>query len=617
MSEQVIHKSYRDCTKIKTCKMRRVPFVSILSFMFLSIYSSHAQVYLRVNQVGYHPDDIKIAVAFTDNQVKGSFIVIDQASGKTVLEAPMEKSEPRGWGNFTYYFKLDFSQVEIPGHYRIKIPATGNISQPFQIGDDVFNNCADTMLVFMRQQRCGYNPLLNMECHRKDGKTMYGPMPDSNYIDVSGGWHDAGDQLKYLITASNATARMLMAWKATPEIFPDRVGASGRSCPNGIPDVLDEAKWGLDWIHRLHPAPGQLFHQVADDRDHISWKWPDRDSSDYGWGRGEHRVVYFATGKPQGLKKYQSEATGIANLAGRSAAAMALGYDIWKNDLHDPVFAAKCLEAALDLYNMGKKQEGFQQGNSYGAPYRYMEDTWADDMEWGAVELYRVTGDQGYLDDAARYALMAGNTSWMNLDSAEHYRYYPFANIAHYVLYRYADNELKEKLAGFYRDNFRKIFQRAGKNPFSAGVSFIWCSNNLVANLIIQILLYEEMTGDMQYHDLMLAHRDWLFGRNPWGTSMFTGIPAGGEYPEDVHTSVWYLTREMVPGGLVDGPVFGSIYKNLIGLTLNSPDEFALFQTDYVVYHDDIGDYSTNEPTMDGTADAIYMMALLMKSYRK
>jgi hypothetical protein len=95
---------------------------------------------------------------------------------------------------------------------------------------------------------------------------------------------------------------------------------------------------------------------------------------------------------------------------------------------------------------------------------------------------------------------------------------------------------------------------------------------------------------------------------------MFTGIPAGGEYPDDVHTSVWYLTHKMVPGGLVDGPVLGTIYRNLIGLTLNSPDEFAPFQTGYVVYHDDIGDYSTNEPTMDGTADAIYMMALLWKS---
>lgn len=90
---------------------------------------------------------------------------------------------------------------------------------------------------------------------------------------------------------------------------------------------------------------------------------------------------------------------------------------------------------------------------------------------------------------------------------------------------------------------------------------------------------------------------------------MFTGIPRDGEYPEDIHTGIWHLTKKMVPGGLVDGPVYASVYESLLGLHLSDPDEFAEFQNDYVVYHDDIGDYSTNEPTMDGTADAITLLA--------
>ena len=107
----------------------------------------------------------------------------------------------------------------------------------------------------------------------------------------------------------------------------------------------------------------------------------------------------------------------------------------------------------------------------------------------------------------------------------------------------------------------------------------------------------------------MLAQRDWLLGRNPWGTSMFMNIPADGEYPVDVHTSVWHLTGKEVPDGLVDGPIYISIFNRILGLTLNQPDEFALFQNDHIIYHDDIGDYSTNEPTMDGTAGAVYWMA--------
>jgi hypothetical protein len=61
----------------------------------------------------------------------------------------------------------------------------------------------------------------------------------------------------------------------------------------------------------------------------------------------------------------------------------------------------------------------------------------------------------------------------------------------------------------------------------------------------------------------------------------------------------------------VDGPVYGSIYKQQRGVTLTEPDEYAEFQSDKVVYHDDIGDYSTNEPTMDGTAILIYLLAAM------
>src|SRR5438105_4141463 len=83
------------------------------------------------------------------------------------------------------------------------------------------------------------------------------------------------------------------------------------------------ARRGLEWMLKLHPVPDQLYHQVADDRDHIGGRrLPQDEIADYGWGKGSYRVVYFADGQPQGLQEYKSESTGIANLAGRYAAAM-------------------------------------------------------------------------------------------------------------------------------------------------------------------------------------------------------------------------------------------------------------------------------------------------------
>jgi hypothetical protein len=122
---------------------------------------------------------------------------------------------------------------------------------------------------------------------------------------------------------------------------------------------------------KMHPAPDQLFHQVGDDRDHTGWELPQEDISDYGWGPGSYRVTYYANGKPQGLGKYQNTSTGIANLAGRYAAAMAMAAQIWQNDLRDKNFAERCLQAAREVYAMGKKQPGCQEGTPCRAPYRY------------------------------------------------------------------------------------------------------------------------------------------------------------------------------------------------------------------------------------------------------
>jgi hypothetical protein len=460
----------------------------------------------------------------------------------------------------------------------------------------------------MRQQRCGYNPWLATNCHQFDGRTAYGPLTNGSVIDVRGGWHDAGDLLKYLLTSGNATAQMLLAHQLRRGPAPDRVDALGQPGTNGIPDLLDEARWGLDWMLKLHPEEKQLYHQVADDRDHSGWRLPQNDLVDYGWGPGRERVVYFADGEPQGLQQYQSASTGMANLAGRYAAAMALAHQIWTDDPTHRGFAERCLKAGIEVYALGRDKEGVQQGNSYKAPYRYEESSWADDMEWGAAELFRATRDPLYLEDARRYARLAADEGWMGLEQAGHYQYYPFMNVGHFRLYDLVDASFQETLAGYYRDGIERCVRAGESNPYRVGAPFIWCSNNLTVALATQCLLYERMTGDTTYRGFALRQCDWLLGRNPWGTTMFTGV--GVDSPEDVHLMTTRLLQRPVRGGLVDGPVYESIFKELKGVSITLPDPLEAFQGP-AVYHDDWKDYASNEPTMDGTASAILMFSLM------
>ena len=568
------------------------------------------QVFVRANQLGFAANDPKQATAFARVALPEKFELVDLASQRAVFQGTVTPLNGR-WGEFDHYGEIDFSRWHKPGKYFLRVGDSESVT--FEIRDDVYQKLPDELLEFMREQRCGYNPYVDAVCHSFDGRTAFGPMPAGSYLDARGGWHDAGDQLKYLLTSSNATAQMLLAYQLqgrTQKIFRDRVNDLGQPGANGTADVLDEARWGLDWMLRLHPAPDQLYHQVADDRDHKGFRLPQNETVDYGWGAGSYRVVYFADGKPQGLREFKSESTGVANLAGRYAAAMALGYQIWKHDPASRDYALRLLRAGREVYALGKKQEGVQQGNSFGAPYRYEETTWADDMEWGAAELFRATREQQFLADAIRYARIARDESWMGQSQTRHYQYYPFMNVGHFRLYDLVDANTRKELAAYYRTGLERAAKTAEGNPYQVGAPFIWCSNNLIVALTTQIILYERMTGDNRYRGFAGKQIDWLLGRNPWGVSMFTGIPANGLFPRDVHLMTNAILKREIRGALVDGPVYRRIFASLKGVSITEPDPFAAFQDERAVYHDDLKDYSTNEPTMDGTASAILLWAL-------
>ena len=603
-------------------KTRPPLFVATLLIIALSMTAPAAEIFIRANQVGYASSEPKVALAFSTESLPERFEVV-AADNETLI-----KFRGRGkavtnaaWGAFVHHTELDFSSFHQPGNYRLRVGDAKSF--PFSIGNQNAGLSVD-LLEFMRQQRCGFNPWLGTNCHPLDGRTAYGPLTNGSTLDASGGWHDAGDLLKYLLTSGNATAQMLLAYEIgdrrsavrgqraakTSDLRPlatDFCNALGLPGTNGIPDILDEAHWGLEWMLKLHPAPDQLYHQVADDRDHAGWRLPQNETVDYGWGKGGARPVYFADGQPQGLKQYKSSSTGVANLAGRYAAAMALAYQIWKDDPQQRDFAARCLQAGREIYELGRAKEGVQQGNSYGSPYRYEETTWADDMEWGAAELFRATHNNRYLEDAKRYATLAADENWMGKEQTGHYQYYPFMNAGHFRLYDLVDRKTKKALAAYYRDGIERCVSAGEKNPYRIGVPFIWCSDNLAVALATQCLMYERMTGDTKYHAFAARQRDWLLGRNPWGMTMFTGI--GTAAPKDVHLMTVQLLKRPVRGGLVDGPVYARIFKSLKGVSIREPDPLAAFQGP-AVYHDDWQDYASNEPTMDGTASAILMFAL-------
>ena len=561
--------------------------------------------FIRVNQVGYLPDAPKTAVVCSLEPKPLATFTVRDARGRIVLRRAA--TSDRAFGPCASTHRLDFSAIRTPGTYTLAAGTAAPVR--VRVGRDVYAGGADTLLYYLRQQRSGWNPFFMKPVHTFDGNVVDDTGRVVRQASVSGGWADASDYLQYVATSANAAYVLLAAYRDHPSAFADRFDARGVAGANGVPDVLDEARHGLDWLSRMFPSDSEMYNQLGDDRDHRYLDLIADDSSDYGWGKGRERVVYPCTGRAQGLFAGKNRSTGKASTAGKYASVFALGATVLAPV--DSALAAELRRKSRVAYAVGRASPGVCQTAPGRSPYFYEEDNWSDDMELGATQLCALTRDSIFLAHAASYARMEPVTPWMGSDTANHYQWFPWHNNGHYELWRLGRPTEKAEAAEYYRRGLEAVARRAG-NGFRVGIPFIWCSNNLMTSFATQALLYRRMTGDTTYRAMEQAAIDWLFGANPWGTSMVIGYPNGGRWPQDPHgVHAMRFGPEALLGGLVDGPVYRSIYQNLRGIALWLPDEFARFNTGHIVYHDDVGDYSTNEPIMDGTASLAYLLSAL------
>ena len=471
----------------------------ILSFLLIAaVWPLSAQTWVRINQAGYLPDDIKVAVLISTTKTSGDFVVRDAMTDAEVLRGEGKAADPSKWA-LQSAWRLDMSALQTPGSYYI---VAGGVKSPvFRIGEDVYEGFADFLLTYLRQQRCGDNPYNNHVCHEHDGYIVDHPTRTGEHIDVTGGWHDATDYLQYMTTSSTTIYQMAFAWKyaADKSVFKDCFDATGRPGTNGIPDVLDEVKWGLDWLDKMNPAPREMYYQIADDRDHAGMRLPYLDSVDYGYGPGKGRPVYFVTGKPQIAHKKVNRTTGVSSAAGKFASTFAMGADVirtWYPDF------------ALEF-------PGNTQTACVISPYFYEEDTWVDDIELAAATQYALGKGDFWKQQAAYWGELEPVTPWMDRGRGpgkeyHHYQWYPFINLGHYLLAESEDADVRAEFSGYMKQGLQDILNRAGNDPFLHGVPYLWCSNNLTSAAVTQAWLYERATGDTRFREMEAALRDWL-----------------------------------------------------------------------------------------------------------
>ena len=616
--------------------MRKRMVLIFLSFFCISMCTYGIDAWIRINQLGYLPNDQKKATLISESEITIKQFTIYDALTNQELGSFKSVISHGEFENFKSTYTLDFSSFKLQGAFYIK--ADFIYSPTIYINKNTYRNAADFPLNYLRLQRNNYNPELYSESHQYNtyeatdeshkiasetvaeqedlstSKSRYArlgiPVEASTYsnpkpVDVRGGWLEATNYLQYGATSACAIYQLLFAYQLNPTAFEDKYDANGYNKSNDIPDILDEAKWGLDWLIKMYPTKKKLYHQIANDFDHGSFSTESK--TDYDPETPVNRPVYLATGKPQGAFEYKNNSNGIASIAGKYSSAFSLGAELLSN--YYPSFADSLKYKAIEAYEYGKESPGVCQSVPGKSPVFFEEENWKDDMELAAAQLYRLTFDGNYLKEAVDFGRIEPVSPWMCSDTASYHQWYPYINLGHYVIANVENPTYRKEFLQNILNGILRMNTSAADNPFNVAVPMVLGSNNMVVALACQCRLYRVMTGDSTYINLETSLTDWLLGRNPWGTSMIIGLPKSGVYPSDSHSTLSHNSHVPLLGALINGPVNAETFKTLIGAHLSKEDIYDQIQSDWAVYHDDYADYATNEPTIDGTAALTYLLS--------
>lgn len=532
-------------------------------------------LHLRVNQVGYRPQDPKTALAMTDQDLGGQAFEVRTSWGDGRVFTGKVGADRGRYGPFAHVYELDFSPLAAKGRYVVRIG--GVDSTVFPVTDDAHAQLLAKSLIFFRVQRCGGGPARgHAACHAEDGVARGGPA-DGTRVRADGGWHDAGDYIKFLVTTGYVTNLTLATYLRHPGAFTDEDA-------NRVPDVLDEMRVGLDWMLKLWDAPrGVLYYQVSDASDHGTWRMPEKDT--------EARPVWAC------------EPGRGANVAGKAAASLALAAVIW-NDPGKPYFdsarAATYLEAARRIYAYGKQRPLAQPSNP--AEF-YNERSFEDNLALAAAALFRATGEATYLQEARGFARAAGDAGALSWSDSH--------ALAHYEIAR-VDPSYVPEARRHLEAGLDAARGHAAADPFRVGLPRLhWGSAPDMAGVALQAFWYRDLTGDARYLPLAQAQWDYLLGANPWGVCFVNG--AGTTWPRFPHHQIADLARVELTGFWDEGPVPLAAFAGQ-KITLSRPDAYAAFQSPGAVYHDDKEDYVTNEPTLDANAAGMALTAWYVAS---
>ncbi|MFD9126027.1 glycoside hydrolase family 9 protein [Kitasatospora sp. NPDC059571] len=553
---------------------------------------------VRVNQLGYLPDGPKRATVVSSATAPLTW-QLRTAAGTTVASGTTAvHGADTASGDSTHL--VDFSSYTGSGT-GFTLTVDGQVSYPFDIAAGLYDGLRADAMSFFYQQRSGIaiDPALAGAAYARPAGHL-GVAPNKGdtsvpcqagvcdyALDVRGGWYDAGDQGKYVVNGGIATWQLVNSFeRAQRQGTAAAAGDSTLRVPergNGVPDVLDEARWELDFLMRMQvpagkPLAGMAFHKIHD----AQWTGlPTRPDQD-----GQQRELHAPS------------TAATLNLAATTAQCARVYAP------YDAAFAARCLDAAKRAWAAAKADPNvLAPGSDSTGGGAYDDAQVGDEFYWAAAELFATTGESQYRDAVTSSPFHSGPADAFWWGGTATLGRITLATVPGVAL---PADDLARLRASLVTAADGYLATMAGQGyavPFGAD-GYVWGSNSSVANDAVTIAVAYELTGQKRYRDGALESLDYLLGRNALNRSYVTGY--GEHASENEHHRFWAHENDAsLPhppaGSFAGGPNSG----------LQDPVAQAQLAgcAPAKCYVDDIGSYSTNEVAINWNAPLAWLAA--------
>ncbi|MBN1117187.1 MAG: glycoside hydrolase family 9 protein [Bacteroidales bacterium] len=562
-----------------------------LLFFVLLVINTMAQslsTNIRLNQIGFLPNSIKYAAVV--NTQADSFKVMTKDLSQTVFEGQFLPS--------IYYSSseedvslADFTLVTHAGEYVVVVEDLGK-SYPFKVSADAMIDLTKAGLKYYYYNRASmpitseFGGVWAREAGHPDNEVVVLPSaatsnrPAGTVISTPGGWYDAGDYNKYIVSSGGTVFTLLSAYETYPEFY-DTLNTNIPESDNNIPDILDEALYNIKWMMTMQDEDGGVYNKTTE-ANFSGFDMPtDVHSTRYVTAKGTAATLDFA-----------------AVLAMTSRIMRKFDTELADSALNQAIRAWEWAKANPNVVFTNPGSSGGYPGVNTG---EYNDSGFEDEFTWSAAELYITTKDSKYYDEI-NFDQSFGVLGWPTVQS-----------LALISLLVNQDSLTAVADIGMIREKYITTVSGTKNNVTSSpyripGDYYYWSGNNAFANWGMMFMQAFRLTGDASYFNAGISTLDYLLGKNATTYCFVTGF--GSKSPMHPHHRISSADGVVnpVPGMLVGGPNSGD--ANDCGAN-NYPSTLSAKS-----YLDSECSYSTNEVAIGVNSGMVFLAGAIQAEYQ-